>query len=64
MESPFRGIYTVIYHVPDLLEARTWYVRAFGVEPYFDEPFYVGLSIAGYQLGLLPEGRQHARSVR
>lgn len=55
MQPPFRGIYTVIYHVPDLLEAKSWYTKAFGVEPYFDEPFYVGFSIAGYELGLVPE---------
>jgi predicted enzyme related to lactoylglutathione lyase len=56
MHSPtFRGIYTVIYRVPDLGRAKAWYATAFGVQPYFDEPFYVGFSIAGYELGLLPE---------
>src|SRR4051794_26800934 len=24
--------------------------------PYFDEPFYVGFEVAGYELGLLPDG--------
>jgi predicted enzyme related to lactoylglutathione lyase len=51
----FRGIYTVTYRVPDLAGAKAWYAQAFGVQPYFDEPFYVGFSIAGYELGLLPE---------
>lgn len=54
-QSPFRGIYTTIYRVPDLAQAKAWYSRAFGVEPYFDEPFYVGFNIAGYELGLQPE---------
>ena len=27
-----------------------------GVEPYFDEPFYVGFDVGGYELGLLPDG--------
>jgi hypothetical protein len=27
-----------------------------GVKPYFDEPFYVGFSIGGFELGLLPDG--------
>jgi predicted enzyme related to lactoylglutathione lyase len=58
--GPFRGIYTVIYRVPDLAAAKAWYAQAFGVEPYFDEPFYVGFNIAGYELGLLPqEGSDH-----
>ena len=53
-ESPFRGIYTVIHRVPDVPAASAWYARAFGVAPYFEEPFYVGFDIAGYELGLQP----------
>ena len=53
-DSPFRGLYTVIYRVPDLAAAKDWYVRMFGVQPYFDEPFYVGFEVAGYELGLQP----------
>lgn len=48
------GLRTAIYHVPDLARAKQWYSRAFGVEPYFDEPFYVGFNIGGYELGLDP----------
>ena len=50
------GLRTTIYKVNDLTKAKDWYTRAFGVKPYFDEPFYVGFSIGGYELGLLPEG--------
>ena len=46
------GLRTVIYHVPDLPRAKEWYAKAFGVKPYFDEPFYVGFSVGGYELGL------------
>ena len=49
------GIATVIYHVPDLARAKVWYAKAFEQEPYFDEPFYVGFNIRGYELGLHPE---------
>lgn len=56
-----RGIYTAIYRTPDLAQAKAWYSRAFGADPYFDEPFYVGFSISGYELGLLPdEGESRA----
>jgi predicted enzyme related to lactoylglutathione lyase len=48
------GLRTAIYHVSDLARAKAWYRRAFGVEPYFDEPFYVGFSIGGFELGLDP----------
>jgi hypothetical protein len=27
-----------------------------GVEPYFDQPFYVGYTIGGYELALDPDG--------
>ena len=51
----FQGLRTVIYHVPDLAQAKAWYATAFGIQPYFDEPFYVGFSVGGYELGLHPD---------
>ena len=51
----FLGLRTVIYHAPDLAKAKEWYAAAFGVDAYFDEPFYVGFQIAGYELGLDPD---------
>ena len=27
-----------------------------GQQPYFDEPFYVGFAVGGFELGLLPDG--------
>ena len=50
-----KGLATAIYHVTDLMKARAWYAKAFEVEPYFDEPFYVGFNVAGYELGLNPD---------
>ncbi|MCK5028840.1 MAG: hypothetical protein KAR57_04345 [Bacteroidales bacterium] len=46
---------TTVYKVPNLAEAKEWYSKAFLTKPYFDEPFYVGFNIGGYELGLLPE---------
>lgn len=51
----FLGLRTVIYHAPDLAKAKAWYAAAFGVAPYFDEPFYVGFQIGGFELGLDPD---------
>ena len=45
---------TVIYHVADLAAAKEWYIQATGIQPYFDEPFYVGFDINGFELGLDP----------
>jgi len=49
------GLRTVIYKVGDLNKAKQWYSKAFQTMPYFDEPFYVGFNIGGYELGLIPE---------
>lgn len=49
------GLRTVVYKVGDLNKAKEWYAKAFRSLPYFDEPFYVGFNIGGYELGLLPE---------
>ena len=48
------GLGTVIYHVSDLSRAKAWYSQIFGIQPYFDEPFYVGFNVGGYELGLHP----------
>ena len=50
------GLRTVVYPVGDLAAAKTWYGEATGATPYFDQPFYVGFSIGGFELGLVPDG--------
>jgi predicted enzyme related to lactoylglutathione lyase len=51
----FQGLKTLIYNVENLDEAKAWYTRALGIEPYFDEPFYVGFNIGGFEFGLDPD---------
>lgn len=53
-EKKFLGLRTVIYAAPDLVKTKEWYTKALGIEPYFDEPFYVGFNVGGYELGLDP----------
>jgi predicted enzyme related to lactoylglutathione lyase len=50
----FNKLRTVIYQASDLAAAKKWYTAITGIEPYFDEPFYVGFDINGYELGLDP----------
>jgi catechol 2,3-dioxygenase-like lactoylglutathione lyase family enzyme len=50
------GLRTALYPVPDLEAAKRWYSQVLGVEPYFDQPFYVGYEVGGFELGLLPDG--------
>lgn len=60
MRSNLLGLRTVIYKVGDLAAATKWYETALGVAPYFNEPFYVGFNVAGYELGLQPSDEKNA----
>lgn len=51
-----KGLRTAIYPVADLAAAKAWYIKVFETEPYFDQPFYVGFNVGGFELGLLPDG--------
>ena len=51
----FHGLRTAIYRAPDLDKAKAWYARVLGIAPYFDQPFYVGFSVGGYEVGLDPD---------
>lgn len=51
----FKKLRTVVYRVNDLEKAKQWYIQVTGIEPYFDEPFYVGFDINGCELGLDPD---------
>lgn len=48
------GLRTATYAVADLDRAKAWYADVLGVAPYFDEPFYVGFNVGGFELGLMP----------
>lgn len=54
----FHGHRTLVYHAPDLAKAKAWYSIVLGVAPYFDQPFYVGFNVGGYELGLIPEAAE------
>ena len=50
-----KGLRTALYPAPDLAKAKAWYQTVFQRAPYFDEPFYVGFEIGGFELGLVPD---------
>jgi predicted enzyme related to lactoylglutathione lyase len=58
MKPEFHGLRTTIYKVGDINQAKAWYSQVLGIQPYFDEPFYVGFNVGGYELGLQPEEGQ------
>ena len=49
------GLRTALYPSPDLAKAKAFWTKALGAEPYFDQPFYVGYSVGGFELGLVPD---------
>jgi len=53
----FQGLRTVLYHAAasELEKAKAWYSSVLGIQPYFDQPFYVGYNVGGYELGLNPD---------
>jgi lactoylglutathione lyase len=54
MNHKVLGLRTTIYKVQDVKAATEWYTKAFEIAPYFNEAFYVGFEIGGYELGLQP----------
>lgn len=53
--TAFLGLRTAKYSAADLATAKEWYRQVLGFGPYFDEPFYVGFNVGGYELGIVPD---------
>jgi predicted enzyme related to lactoylglutathione lyase len=51
-----QGIRTIIYPVKDLARAKKLYSTLLGIEPYADQPYYVGYRVGGEEIGLDPNG--------
>jgi len=58
-----QGLRSQIFEVSDLSMAKAWYTALLGMKPYFDEPFYVGFNVGGYELGLMPQETAHGGSL-
>jgi predicted enzyme related to lactoylglutathione lyase len=49
-----KGIKTVLYPVKDITQAKTLFSKFLGVEPYADQPYYVGFKVNDQDIGLVP----------
>jgi predicted enzyme related to lactoylglutathione lyase len=49
-----KGIKTILYPVKDMTQAKTMFAKFLGVEPYADQPYYVGFKIDDQDIGLVP----------
>ena len=52
-----QGIKTIIYSAGDMNRAKTLYTELLGVEPYVENPYYVGFKIGDQDIGLTPNGQ-------
>lgn len=59
----FLGLRTAAYYVSDIEKGRDWYSSILGFAPYFDQPFYVGFNVGGYELGLQPSETESANKA-
>lgn len=57
------GLRTAVYAAPDLAAGKSWYSRVLECAPYYDQPYYVGFNVGGFELGLVPDGAPAASGV-
>lgn len=53
-DTSLLGLRSLIYPAENLEKSKTWWSQVLGIDPYFDQPFYVGFNIGGFELGLNP----------
>ena len=53
-----QGISVLVYPVKDLTQAKTLFSEFLGVEPYVDQPYYVGFRVGDQEIGLDPHGHK------
>ncbi len=56
-----QGMELIVYAVKDSGRAKALYAAVLGVEPYADQPYYVGFRAGEQEIGLDPNG--HAKGM-
>jgi predicted enzyme related to lactoylglutathione lyase len=49
-----KGIKIILYPVKDINQSKTLFRKFLGVDPYADQPYYVGFKINDQDIGLVP----------
>ena len=49
-----KGIKTILYPVKDMAQAKTLFCKLLEVEPYADQPYYIGFKVNDQDIGLVP----------
>jgi len=56
-----KGVRTIIYPTKDLAKAKVLFRNFLGVEPYTDQPYYVGFKVGDQDIGLVPNSSAQAQ---
>jgi predicted enzyme related to lactoylglutathione lyase len=49
-----QGVRTIIYPVKDMARAKMQFRTLLGVDPYGDQPYYIGFKVGNQDIGLVP----------
>jgi predicted enzyme related to lactoylglutathione lyase len=58
-----QGVKTVVYPVSDVVKAKAIFTALLGVEPFIDQPYYIGYRVGGQDIGLDPNGHRHGMTA-
>lgn len=58
-----QGIRSIVYPVEDIAQAKALFRELLGVEPYADDPYYVGFKVGDQDIGLDPNGHKQGMTV-
>jgi predicted enzyme related to lactoylglutathione lyase len=53
------GVKTIIYPVSDPARGKAMFSSLLGIEPYVDQPYYIGYKVGDQDIGLDPNGHRH-----
>jgi predicted enzyme related to lactoylglutathione lyase len=55
-----KGIKTILYPVKNMEQAKILFCKLLGIEPYADQPYYVGFKVNDQDIGLVPNNPEAA----
>lgn len=58
-----KGIKIILYPVKDINQSKTLFSKFLGVDPYVDQPYYVGFKINDQDIGLVPNNPEGGATV-
>lgn len=58
-----KGVKSIVYPVKDAAQAKGLFRTLFGIDPYVDNPYYVGFKVGDLDIGLDPNGHKEGMTV-